>query len=153
VWVGATSAAPSSVATATAVAVEIVANATMLAIGQQGYLARTRGFILATPASANSDPVVNWGIGIFDTGLTTAAAFPSPVTDSRDPYFAWGALYAGGAVPFDALTGNHMRVDSKGRRRFENTERVMLVLEGQGSGHTALVFFDFDVLLIPDQGA
>ncbi len=152
IWVGATNSTPTSVGTATQVAEVIVSNAVLTAIGFQGYIARTRGRIIVTPASAGTDPMVAWGIGVFDAGLT-GTVFPSPVSDPRDPFMAWGAVYGGSSTLFDAAAGNTMSVDSKGKRRYNDSDRVMLVLEGVGSGHTALVMSDFDVLIIPDQGA
>ena len=152
VWVGATNLTPTSVATATAVAEVVVTNAVLTAVGFQGHIARTRGRITVTPASAGTDPLVAWGIGVFDSGLTTAADFPSPVTESRDPYMAWGAVYGGSSTLFDAVAGNLMMIDSKGKRRYNDNDNVVLVLEGVASGHTALVMSDFDVLIIPDQG-
>ncbi len=153
VWVGATNGTPTSVATATVVVEEITSNAILTAIGFQGYIARTRGRIIVTPASAGTDPMVAWGIGVFDVGLTVAAQFPLPVSESRDSYFVWGAVYGGSSTLFDVPAGNFMTVDSKGKRRYTNSDRIMLVLEGVASGHTALVMSDFDVLVIPDQGA
>ncbi len=46
-----------------------------------------------------------------------------------------------------------MTIDSKGKRRYTNSDRIVLVLEGVASAHTGLVMSDFDVLVIPDQGA
>ncbi len=153
VWVGATNAVPTTVASATAVVEEIVSNAILTAIGFQGYIARTRGRMTVTPAGAGQDPLIAWGIGVFDAGLTTAADFPLPVSESRDPYFAWGAVYGGASTVFDAHAGNTMTIDSKGKRRYTNSDRIVLVLEGVASAHTGLVMSDFDVLVIPDQGA
>ncbi len=153
VWLGAISNTPTTVASATAVALELVSNTSLTAIGFQGYLARTRGRILGTPSAADTDPMVAWGIGVFDVGLTVAAQFPSPTSEPRDPYFAWGSIYTGGKVTADAREGNTQIVDSKGKRRYNDSDRVMLILEGVVSAHTSLVFFDFDVLIIPDQGA
>ena len=153
VWGGVSSATPSSVTTSAFVAVEVLSNTGLTAIGLQGHIARTRGRIMGSPATAGQDPVVAYGIGVFDIGLTVATQFPSPVTEPRDPYMAWGFLYCGGAVAFDIPgPGNVMEIDSKGKRRYNDSDRVMLVIEGVGSGHTSLVYFDIDVLVIPDQG-
>ena len=152
IWVGATNSTPTSVATATAVVEVITTNAVLTAIGFQGHIARTRGRMTVTPASAGTDPMVAWGIGVFDAGLTTAADFPSPLSEPRDPYMAWGAVYGGSPVLFEANAGNTMVIDSKGKRRYNDSDNIVLVLEGAASGHTALVMSDFDVLIIPDQG-
>ena len=153
VWAGATSSTPTAVTSDTAVVIELVPTASLVAIGIQGYIARTRGQIQGTAASAGSDPMVLWGVGVFNEGLTTAAAFPQLDDETREPYFAWGSLFCQSAVAFEVQPGGHMQIDSKGRRRFQDDERVVLMLKGLASGHTANIMFDVDVLIIPDQGA
>ncbi len=153
IWLGASSISSQSLATSAFAAVEIVANASLTAVGFQGHIARTRGFLSGRPATALQDPIFTWGLGVFDIGLTVATQFPDPLLEPRDPYFAWGMVYAGSPELFKINAGQTMRVDSKGKRRYNDSDRVMLVLREVGSGHTALAYFDLDVLVIPDQGA
>jgi len=152
IWGGVSSATPTTVVSGAFADVEVLGNAGLTAIGLQGHIARTRGMLWGRSATPAEDPLVAFGIGVFDIGLTVAAQFPDPVTEPRDPYFAWGLLYCGSAVAFDVTGANMVKVDSKGKRRYNDSDRVMLVLRGVGSGHTALVYFDMDVLVIPDQG-
>ncbi len=91
-WCTATSITPTTLASATSVVFEICAAATIQAIGQQGHIARSRGRVIGRAATGGQDPIAVWGLGLFTTGLTTAAAFPQPGTETREPYFAWGAL-------------------------------------------------------------
>ncbi len=153
IWLGGSQVTPAQVPSGTLVAVELVANASLTAVGFQGHIARTRGYIAGRPETAAQDPVISWGIGVFDVGLTVAANFPDPTLEPRDPYFAWGGLYCGAAVLFNIAGGNIQHVDSKGKRRYNDSDRIMLVMKERGSSHTALIDNDFDVLVIPDQGA
>ncbi len=152
VWLGASGATPLSIASGTFAFVEMVSNASLTAVGFQGHLARTRGFIACRPNTAAQDPMITWGLGVFDIGLTVASQFPDPAIEPRDPYFAWGAVYGGSSTLFDIRGGQTMRVDSKGKRRYLDSDRIVLVVREVGSGHTALAHFDFDMLIIPDQG-
>ncbi len=152
-WVGATSSTPQSVATDTAVVVEIASAATIDAVGRQGHIVRTRGSIQCRANTGAEDPMVLWAIGLFHDGLTTAASFPQPDDETREPYFAWGAAYGQTGVAFEVQPGGHVIIDSKAKRRFQSDDRVVLLLKGMASGHTALIMFDVDVLLVLDQGA
>ena len=106
------------------------------------------------PTASNTDPVARFGIGVFTEGLVTAANFPSPVTDSPDVYLAFGSILGIGSSSFTgAGDGAGFRmIDSKGRRRWDNTDRIVLVVEEVTSGHSINIMFDFDLLFIPDQG-
>ncbi len=152
IWLGATTITPTSVTTGSFVAVELVSNTNLTAVGFQGHIARTRGFVAGRPGTAGQDPQITWGLGVFDIGLTVAANFPDPLLEPRDPYFAWGSVFCGSDVVFAISGGQTMRVDSKGKRRYNDADRVMLVLREVGSTHTAVIHFDLDVLVIPDQG-
>ena len=153
IWLGASSISPQTLTISLFVAVELVSNASLTAVGFQGHIARTRGFVGATPGTLNQDPLVAWGVGVFDVGLTVASQFPDPLLEPRDPYFAWGLVFAGAPALLEMDAGNVMRIDSKGKRRYNDSDRVMLILREVGSGHTAVAYFDVDVLVIPDQGA
>ncbi len=153
IWGGVSSATPSSVASGVFAIVEVLGNAGLTAIGLQGHIARTRGMIAVRPNAAAEDPAVVFGIGVFDIGLTVASQFPDPLLEPRDPYMAWGYVYGGSNLTFNMTGANILRIDSKGKRRYNDSDRVMLVVREVGSGHTALVYHDVDVLVIPDQGA
>ncbi len=143
---------PITVASGTFAFSVLVTNVALTSIGFQGHIARTRGFVAARPTTAAQDPILTWGIGLFDVGLTVASQFPDPLLEPRDPYFAWGAVYGGNAALFDMSAAQIMRVDSKGKRRYNDSDRVVLVLREAGSGHSIEVYADLDVLVIPDQG-
>ena len=151
IWAGAFTNTPTSVPSNTVVAQELVPLATLASIGEQGYIARTRGVIVASVATTMQDPVVIWGIGVFPAGLVTAANFPDPRT-SRESFFAFGGLIAQSNLTFEAHVGGMILVDSKGKRRWNADDRIVLILAGATSGHTGLVQFDIDMLVIPDQG-
>ncbi len=151
VWAGSTTATPIAVASGAIVATTIVSAAVLQAIGFQGYIARTRGRVVAVPDVGTEDPVVTWAVGVFSDNLTT---FPGPSSQTREPYFAWGTLFALSNVA-DSLAGpaQVMEIDSKGKRRFIEDQKIVMVVEGAASGHAAEFFFDAECLLIPDQGA
>ena len=152
VWLGVTSITPTVLASNTVAVFEIASNASLRLAALQGHIARTRGRILCTAQSGTTDPVAVWGIGVFDDGLTVATAFPSPASEPRDPYHAWGGIF-GLLTNADATAqANIMEIDSKGKRRYDSSSRVVLVVENLASGHSIEVYFDIEILVIPDQG-
>ncbi len=107
---------------------------------------------MCSPASDATDPLVIFGVGVFNDGLTTAAAFPQPDDEEVDPYMAWGMLFGQSNLAFATRPGGFMAIDSKGKRRFDSDDRIVLLLKGVASGHTALVQLSVFCLVIPDQG-
>ena len=123
-WAGVTSATPSTIASAGTLVVEVVSAAVLAEVGIQGYIARTRGWIGVLPSTQGDDPIVTFGIGVFNSGQATG--LPLPASETRDPYMAWGAVFGGTATSDNMTAGNIIRIDSKGKRRFDADDRVIL---------------------------
>ncbi len=153
VWTGVHSTTPTSVASDTPIVIEVASSAVILAFGgAEGHIARTRGRIIATAATGAQDPALIWGVGVFDEGLTTATAFPQPDDETLEPYFAWGMCFGQTDIALATRPGSVMDIDSKAKRRYGDTDRIILMLKGVASGHTLSVQFQVICLLIKDQG-
>ena len=150
IWVGTTTIVPTGVSSGAVAIVEVASQVLLSAIGVQGHIARTRARLLSKVTTVDQDPVIGWGIGVFPEGMNVATQCPSVLNDTRESYFAWGVMFALSDGLFTVREAAIMPVDSRGKRRYDNDDRIVLFLEGGATGHGASVFFDIACLVIPD---
>jgi len=150
-WHGSLTGVPVIVVTSGLVSLELVNNATLNAKGQ-GTIMRTRGHIYMEPTLTGTDPVVSWGLAVVDERARLGGVASVPLATNLEDLFAFGVMSAGelGATVDHGPVGQRVDVDSKAMRRFDLTDSIILVLQGAGSGHSAEVYFHFDMLIKED---
>jgi len=149
-WQGAASIAPTTIAGGASAIFDVVPNSIMNGV-LQGRIERLRYRIVVVPTTAGQDPIVEFGVGVFNLAATAAAELPTAL--QLEAWMAMGQVFAMGPAIGSTTAGPGTNAvldgDVRSKRRFDAQDHLVVRFD-EVTIHSVELYFWILALVIPD---
>jgi len=117
----------------------------------QGRIERLRYRIVVVPTTAGQDPIVEFGVGVFNLAATAAAELPTAL--QLEAWMAMGQVFAMGPAIGSTTAGPGTNAvldgDVRSKRRFDAQDHLVVRFD-EVTIHSVELYFWILALVIPD---